>query len=68
MNGPSGIRATPAGKLMNVRTTGSSRPMNTVGLPHLHEEAVRRLDLVRPDEDVAPYRSRNGRPPQAPMA
>ena len=28
-----GIRATPAGKLMNVRTIGSSRPMNTVALP-----------------------------------
>ena len=27
------IRATPAGKLMKVRTIGSSRPMNTVAAP-----------------------------------
>ena len=33
MNRPSGIRATPAGKLMNVRMTGSNRPMNTVAPP-----------------------------------
>ena len=32
---PSGIRATPAGKLMNVRTIGSSRPKNTVAAPCL---------------------------------
>ena len=33
MNLPSGIRATPAGKLMNVRTIGSNRPMKTVAPP-----------------------------------
>ena len=33
MNFPIGIRATPAGKAMNVRTTGSSRAMSTVMSP-----------------------------------
>ena len=28
-----GMRATPAGSEMNVRTTGSSRAKNTVGVP-----------------------------------
>ncbi len=35
MNRPSGMRATPAGKLMKVRTIGSRRPMNTVAAPCL---------------------------------
>jgi hypothetical protein len=43
MNLPRFIRATPAGKLMKVRTIGSSRLKN----------AVWELDLVRPDEHVA---------------
>ena len=54
MNRPSGIRATPAGKLMNVRTIGSSRPMNTVAAAVLREEPVGELDLVRPDQQVLP--------------
>ena len=39
MNGTIGIRATPAGKLMNVRTIGSRRPMNTVAAPCLAKNA-----------------------------
>ena len=35
MNLPMGIRATPAGKLMNVRTTGRSRLKNAVADPYL---------------------------------
>ena len=31
---PSGIRVTPAGNQMNVRTIGSSRPTNTVAAPY----------------------------------
>ena len=38
MNLPSGIRATPAGKLMNVRTIGSRRPKNAVAAPYFVEE------------------------------
>ena len=33
MNLPSGMRVTPAGNEMNVRTMGSRRPMNTVAAP-----------------------------------
>ena len=32
-NRRSGMRATPAGSEMNVRTSGSSRAKNTVGVP-----------------------------------
>jgi hypothetical protein len=39
MNGMSGIRATPAGKLMNVRTIGSRRPTKTVALPCFWKKA-----------------------------
>ena len=53
-NGPIGIRATPAGKLMNVRTIGSSRPMNTVAAPCCCEEPSASLDLVLPDQQVLP--------------
>ena len=41
------IRATPAGKLMNVRTIGSSRLKNAVAAPYFVEEPVGQLDLVR---------------------
>ena len=33
VNFQNGIRTTPAGKLMNVRTTGRRRPKNTAGSP-----------------------------------
>ena len=33
MNRGSGIRATPAGREMNVRSTGSSREKKTAGVP-----------------------------------
>ena len=33
MNVPSGIRATPAGKMMNVRTIGRRRLKNAVAAP-----------------------------------
>jgi hypothetical protein len=35
MNFRSGIRATPAGKLMNVRTIGRRRLKNAVAAPYL---------------------------------
>ena len=54
MNGTIGIRATPAGKLMNVRTIGSSRPMKTVAAPCCCEEPVGELDLVLADQQVLP--------------
>ena len=68
MNVPIGIRATPAGNEMNVRTIGMSRLKNAVAGPYFCEEPVGELELVRPDEQVLPQRSRNGRPPHAPMA
>ena len=53
MNGVSGIRTTPAGKLMNVRTTGSRRLNEHGRLAPLREEAVGDLDLVLATEQVA---------------
>ena len=52
MNLPSGIRATPAGKLMNVRTIGRRRLKNAVAAPYFGEEPVGDLDLVRADQQV----------------
>ena len=52
MNLPSGIRATPAGNEMNVRTIGSSRPKNAVAAPYFVEEPLRDLDLVVADQQV----------------
>ena len=39
MNLPIGIRVTPAGNEMKVRTIGSSRPKNTVGAPYLRKNS-----------------------------
>ncbi len=39
MNLPTGIRATPAGNEMNVRTIGSRRPKKTVAAPYLRKNS-----------------------------
>ena len=52
MNLPSGIRVTPAGNEMNVRTIGSSRPKNTVAEPYFAKKRSARLDLVVADQQV----------------
>ena len=52
MNLNRSMRATPAGKLMNVRTIGSRRLKNAVAEPYFVEEVLGQLDLVRPDEQV----------------
>ena len=38
MNLPIGIRVTPAGNEMNVRTIGSRRPKNTVAAPYFSKK------------------------------
>src|SRR3954447_2101315 len=52
MNFLRSMRATPAGKLMKVRTIGSSRLKKAGAGAVLVEKVVRQFDLVLPDEDV----------------
>ncbi|OGO57414.1 MAG: hypothetical protein A2Z32_04075 [Chloroflexi bacterium RBG_16_69_14] len=68
MNVRIGIRATPAGKLMNVRTIGRSRPMNTVAAPWRAKKWSASSISCGRMRTYLPYRSRNGRPPYAPIA
>ena len=62
------IRTTPAGKLMNVRTIGRSRLKNTVCEPHRAKNRSASSMSWGRIRRYFPYRSRNGRPPFAPIA
>ena len=68
MNLRSGIRVTPAGNEMNVLTTGSRRPKNTVAAPYLRKNPSAISISCGRMSRYLPNRSRNGRPPYAPMA
>ena len=62
------MRATPAGKLMNVRTIGSRRLKNAVAEPYFWKKwSASSISCGRMSRYL-PQRSRNGRPPHAPMA
>ena len=65
---PSGIRATPAGNEMNVRTIGSRRLKNTVAAPYFSKKRSASSISCWRIRRYLPYRSRNGRPPHAPIA
>jgi len=62
------MRATPAGKLMKVRTIGRRRLKNAVGAPHLRKKRSASSISWWRMRRYFPYRSRNGLPPYAPMA
>ena len=67
MNCPIGIRATPAGNEMNVRTIGIRRLKNAVAGPYLRKNVSASSSSCGRMSRYLPYRSRNGRPPMAPM-
>ena len=60
------IRATPAGREMNVRTIGKSLLIKTVVSPYLPNHACARSSLLLRINTYLPYRSRRGRPPYVP--
>ena len=53
---------------MNVRTIGSSRPMNTVAAPYFAKNRSAVSISWGLISRYRPYRSRKGRPPYAPIA
>src|SRR3990172_12310691 len=68
MNLPSGIRATPAGNEMKVLTTGRRRLKKAVAGPYFSKNRSASSISWGRIRKYLPQRSRNGRPPQAPIA
>ncbi len=62
------MRATPAGTLMNVRTTGSSRDPKTVTLAVVLEPGMGPVHLVGADQQVPAEPIHQRPPPTAPAA
>src|SRR5438067_6327907 len=66
MNFPIGMRATPAGKAMKVRTTGRSRAMSTVTSPRRSKKRSAHVRCSAFMRTYLPYFSTSGRPPYCP--